>query len=285
MQTVATRCGLLWTVLLLAGRLTDAHAQEVPAASGAGKISLKTPQLVEGGGDKGLIRAIQQRVKYPPSALRRGIQGQCLVRFVVAPDGEVRGVKIMRSLDAVMDSAVVQAVRKLPRLEPATQFGRAVACPETAPVVFTISNPRRPKKAAPAADSAQFYSAVTSMPFYQGQSGFEGIARDLVAEYLRLKTEKDCALPSLGMGVLLTIGPSGSLYDVQPASNDEEGYDALVAAYGDAVMQREEPEFSEACMALLERAAHNLPRLVPAQVDGKRVAMRVELKLAGTRPD
>jgi TonB family protein len=285
MQNTATRRGFLWMVLLGMCQVASAQAQEAPAAPVASKISLKTPQLVEGGGDKGVVRAIQQRVVYPQSALRRGIQGQCLVRFVVAPDGEVRGVKIMRSLDAAMDSAVVKAVRKLPRLEPATQFGKAVACPETAPVVFTISNPKRPKKAAPAADSTQFHAAVTSMPFYQGQSGFEGVARDLVAEYLRLKTEQDCALPTLGMGVLLTIGPSGSLYDVQLASNDEEGYDALVAAYGDAVVQREEPDFSEACMALLERAARNMPRLVPAQVDGKRVAMQVQLKLAGTRPD
>jgi len=264
------------------GRLTGAHAQEAPATSGSGKISLKTPQLVEGGGDKGVVRAIQQRVVYPQSALRRGVQGQCIVRFVVAPSGEVGRVKITRSLDAAMDSAVVRAVRKLPRLEPATQFGKAVACPETAPVVFTISNPRRPKKAAPAADSTEFFSAVTTMPFYRGQSGFEGIASDLAAEYQRLRTAQDCPLPSLSTALLLTIGPSGSLYDVQLKEGDEDAED-LAAAYGDAVVQREEPGFSAACVPLLEKAARNLPHLVPAQLNGKRVAMRVQVTLPGTR--
>lgn len=97
---------------------------------------------------------------------------------------------------------------------------------------------------------------------------------------MRLKTEKDCGLPRLGMGILLTIGPSDSLYDVQLASNDEADYDALVATYGEAVVRREEPEFAAACVALLEQAAHTLPRLVPAQVAGQRVAMRVQLQLA-----
>ncbi len=285
MQHTATHWGILGALLLAVGQPIGAHAQEAPAATTTGAISLKPPQLVGGGGDMGIVRAIQQRVSYPPSALRRGIQGQCLVRFVVAPDGAVRGVKVMRGVEAAIDSAVVQAVRKLPRLEPATQFGKPVACAETAPALFTISNPRRPKKMAPAADSTQLYSAVTTMPFYRGQSGFGRIAQDLAAEYLRLKTEQDCALPNFGTGVLVTIGPSGGLYDVQLPPNDEQGYDAMVAAYGDAVAQREGSEFSAACVAILERAAHNLPRLVPAQLDGKRVAMRVQLTLPGTRPN
>lgn len=242
--------------------------------------------MPEGGGQMGLVRAIQQRVRYPASALRRNIQGQCLVRFVVAPNGQVCRVKIVRSIYADIDSVVVQAVRQLPQLEPATQFGRPVACAMTAPLTFSISNPLKIIKNAPADDSSRVYAGVTQMPFYRGQVGFSQVAADWATEYLRLRGETGCFVPRTNMGVLVTIGPSGSLYNVQLSKGgDEEEYEAMVAEYGDAVAKREEPTLPAACLALLAEAAQHLPHLVPAYADGKRVAMRVQLTLIAPKPD
>lgn len=233
----------------------------------------------------GLVRAIQQRVRYPMLALRQNIQGQGLVQFVVAPNGQVRRIKIVRTINADFDSAVVQAMRQLPLLEPATQFGRPVACAMTAPLTFSISNPIKIKKAAPAADSNQVYTGVTQMPLYQGQVGFSRLAADWAAEYLRLRGETGCFVPRTNMGVLVTIGPSGRLYNVELSKADEQEHKAMVAEYGDAVAQREEQTLPAACVALLTEATQHLPSLVPAYADGKRVAMRVQLTLLAPKPD
>ncbi|WP_227784692.1 energy transducer TonB [Hymenobacter sp. BT770] len=240
------------------------------------------PELSEGGGQAGLVRAIQQRVKYPMRALRYGIQGQSEVSFVVAPDGSVRRVKIMRSLEADTDSAVVQAVRQLPRLAPGVQFGKSVACVLTAPITFQLdglSRLARSKRPVPAADSLQLYTAVEQMPIYQGKLGYKGLAADLNAEYLRLRAESGCFVPSTNLGLLVTVGPGGTLYDVQRVQHDPKEYDVLRAEYGDAVAVQEEEDLPPACLALLAQAARNLPRVAPAFANGKRVAMRLQLTL------
>jgi TonB family protein len=263
------------------------HSQAQSSASSASTPgpTFRIPQLTEGGGQAGLVRAIQLGVKYPQRALRYGIQGQSEVSFVVAPDGRVRRIKITRSLEADTDSAVVQAVRKLPLLQPAMQFGKPVACIMTAPITFRFDDalPKAYiKKQMPAADSLQIYSAVEHMPFYQGQMSYRKLSADLVAEYLRLRGETSCSIPKTNLGVLVTIGPGGTIYDLQPLKRDQQQYEELRAEYGDAVPVQEEEEFSPACFALLSEAARHLPRVSPAYANGKRVAMRLQLTLLGS---
>ncbi|MBD2722853.1 energy transducer TonB [Hymenobacter armeniacus] len=259
-----------------------ALAQTVSATPERPNISFRTPEMPEGGGQPGLVRAIQLRVKYPMQALRYGIQGQSEVSFVVAPDGRVGRVKITRSLEAQTDSAVVRAVRQLPQLSPGVQFGKPVACVLTAPITFQLdglSKLARSKRPVPAADSLRLYTAVEQMPIYQGILGYRGLANDLNAEYLRLRGESGCFVPKTNLGILVTVGPGGTLYDVQRVTHDPKDYEALRAEYGDAVAIQEEEELPPACLELLGRAARNLPRVAPAYANGKRVAMRLQLTL------
>jgi TonB family protein len=266
--------------------LTTSFVQAQSAAANTSNgPTYKMPQLKEGGGQAGLVRAIQLHVVYPSRALRDGIQGQSQVSFVVAPDGQVRHVKITRSLNADTDSAVVKAVRLLPQLEPATQFGKPVACIMSAPITFMLSGPlpkAYKKKLVPAADSLQLYSAVEQMPLYQGNMSYRKLSADLVAEYLRLRGETGCFIPNTNLGVMVTVGPGGRLYDLQPVKQDKQQQDELRAEYGDAVPIQEEEELSPACFALLEQAARHLPRVAPAYADGKRVAMRLQMTLLKT---
>lgn len=262
-----------------------ARAQSAASSTSSGPV-YKMPQLKEGGGQAGLVRAIQLNVVYPQRALRYGIQGQSQVSFVVAPDGQVRHVKITRSLEAETDSAVVRAVRLLPRLEPATQFGKPVACILSAPITFMLTGslPKSyKKKLIPAADSLQLYSAVEQMPLYQGNLSYHKLAADLVAEYLRLRGETGCFIPNTNLGVMVTVGPGGRIYDLQPVKHDKQQQDDLRAEYGDAVAIQEEEELGAACFALLAQAAQHLPRVAPAFADGKRVAMRLQLTLLKPR--
>ncbi|WP_367949232.1 energy transducer TonB [Hymenobacter sp. BRD128] len=94
----------------------------------------------------GIVKAIQQHVVYPPDALREQVQGRIFVTFVVAADGQEQHVAIVKGLRPDCDSAVVWAVRQLPRFEPGINKGEPVAVSFTAPVNFAITapSPRKP---------------------------------------------------------------------------------------------------------------------------------------------
>jgi hypothetical protein len=80
--------------------------------------------------DMGVVKSlIEQRLVLPPNTQR----GHVFVQFVVSKKGVVSHPKIVKGLRAAVDSAVVAAVRRLPDLEPSTQYGQPVN------VSFTIS--------------------------------------------------------------------------------------------------------------------------------------------------
>ena len=200
----------------------------------------------------------------------------------MSPTGQVGQVRITRSLEPEMDAAVIAAVQTLPQLEPATQFGKPVACLMRAPITFLIDYPLKVKKPLPAADSLKLFSAVRQLPLYQGKLGYAKMAADLAAEYLRLRAATGCFIPHTNLSILVTVGPGGTLYDLQLTKLSQKAQDDLRAAYGDAVVQQEEEDLPAACTALLAQAARNLPRLVPAYADGQRVTTRLQLTLLAT---
>ena len=98
------------------------------------------PQLPGGGGQEAIIQAIQQRLVYPPKALQAQVEGHVYVDFVVTSTGRVDKVKVVKSLVADCDSAVVQAVQQLPRFKPGRVEGKAVWVRFTLPVTFRIED-------------------------------------------------------------------------------------------------------------------------------------------------
>ncbi|GAA4044611.1 hypothetical protein GCM10022409_33340 [Hymenobacter glaciei] len=267
---------------LVLAALGGAQAQSTAPEGPTTAYSFKLPELPEGGGQHALVRAIQLRVKYPMRSLRYGLQGEGEVSFVVTPTGQVTHIKIKRSINEDLDGAIVAAVRKLPLLQPATQFGKPVACILTAPVTFALDSQlplARRKKPVPAADSLQLVRVVEQLPLYHGRLGYQALAADLETEYLKLRGETGCFIPKTNLGVLLTIGPGGTIYHVEKMKRDPQEGEDLRAEFGEAVQVGEEPELPAACEALLQEAARHLPRLSPAYANGQRVAMQVQLTL------
>jgi TonB family protein len=281
---VTSRLVAAAALLLAAG---GANAQSEPTAAAPKLYTFQLPQLPEGGGQMGLVRAIQLRVKYPMRALRYGLQGQGQVSFVVTPEGKVTHIKIKRSINEDLDGAIVAAVQQLPLLQPATQRGKPVACILTAPVTFALDSKlplARGKKPVPAADSLQLVAAVEQLPLYHDQLGYQSLAADLAAEYLKLGGEAGCFIPKTNLGVLLTIGPGGTIYHVKQLKPNPQEYEELRAEFGDAVPTDEEPDLPAACEALLAQAARQLPRLSPAYANGRRVAIELQLTLLAPAP-
>lgn len=90
------------------------------------------------GGDEALAKWVRNHIKYPKAAQENGIQGTVVVCFEVLEDGSVGEVKIMHSVDALLDKEAIRVVKSLPRFTPGTQDGKPVKVLYTIPVRFRL---------------------------------------------------------------------------------------------------------------------------------------------------
>ena len=136
-------------LILVSGLLAtigwSATAQTAPSTEKIYTYVEKMPHLLGDNSVAAIVTAIQQGVVYPPQALREGAQGRVFVRFVVTANGQVQQVAIVKGLRPDCDSAVVWAVKQLPRFEPGIKDGKPAAVSFTAPVNFSIAAPSPPK--------------------------------------------------------------------------------------------------------------------------------------------
>lgn len=90
------------------------------------------------GGDKELMSFIGRSVKYPPEAVKKGIQGKVFVSFVVGSDGFVSNAKIARGVDPMLDAEALRVVKSMPKWTPGKQDGKDVAVQYTIPINFAL---------------------------------------------------------------------------------------------------------------------------------------------------
>ncbi len=90
------------------------------------------------GGEEALRAHIANSIRYPASAVERGVAGRVYISFVVSEDGSVDEVKVARGVDPLLDEEAVRVVSELPEWIPGRQRGVAVAVAYTVPINFTI---------------------------------------------------------------------------------------------------------------------------------------------------
>ena len=91
------------------------------------------------GGEVAMSKFINDRLFYPPSARKAGIEGKVIVRFVVSAKGDIRDVRVLRSLHPDCDSIAVRIVRSMPRWTPGQQRGKDAAIGYILPIAFRLS--------------------------------------------------------------------------------------------------------------------------------------------------
>ena len=91
------------------------------------------------GGDAGLMKYIQNNVKYPPIAKEYNITGKVYVSFIVDKSGSVSDGKIARGVDKSLDAEALRVVKSLPKYKPGKQRGKAVRVMFTIPINFTLN--------------------------------------------------------------------------------------------------------------------------------------------------
>jgi TonB family protein len=91
------------------------------------------------GGDLTTFRTwVAENIKYPEIALKNGITGKVFVQFAVNSKGEVVDIRVLRSVDTLIDEEAVRVVKSSPKWEPAEQRGTKVKQIFNIPVSFTI---------------------------------------------------------------------------------------------------------------------------------------------------
>ena len=90
------------------------------------------------GGDNALFQWMSNNLQYPVKAAENGIQGRVIVSFVVELDGSINDVKVIRSVDSLLDKEAIRLVRSMPRWIPGKNDGQTVRVNYSVPVTFRI---------------------------------------------------------------------------------------------------------------------------------------------------
>jgi TonB family protein len=90
------------------------------------------------GGDDKLLQFLATNLKYPPEAQNKGIQGRVVASFIVNEDGRISDIKIVRSLDPLLDAESIRVIQSMPLWTPGKQGGVPVATKYTIPLTFRL---------------------------------------------------------------------------------------------------------------------------------------------------
>ena len=81
---------------------------------------------------------IQENLRYPVEAQRKGIQGRVFVQIDIDENGEVKNAKVVRGVDEILDNEALRVVRASPRWRPGLQRGQPITVRFTFPIVFQL---------------------------------------------------------------------------------------------------------------------------------------------------
>lgn len=90
------------------------------------------------GGARGLRDWIKSNVKYPEIARRNKVTGRVYVGFVIDKEGKVGKVKILRSINSVLDKEALRVIGNMPTWKPGMQKGKPVKVSYTFPINFQL---------------------------------------------------------------------------------------------------------------------------------------------------
>ena len=90
------------------------------------------------GGDAARIAFLSNNLRYPAVAMEQGIQGRVVTQFVVDKDGSITDVKVVRSLDPMLDKEAVRLVKSMPKWTPGKLNGSPVRVKYILPISFRL---------------------------------------------------------------------------------------------------------------------------------------------------
>ncbi len=84
-----------------------------------------------------MMKHIRKNFRYPEIAQEMGIQGRVNVVFVIQKDGSIGNIR-MRGPDKNLEAEALRIIKRLPKMTPGKQRGRAVKVPFSIPITFKL---------------------------------------------------------------------------------------------------------------------------------------------------
>jgi TonB family protein len=92
------------------------------------------------GGQKELMKFLNENLAYPEEARKNGVEGKVISQFTVNADGSFSDIKILQRLGSGCDEEVLRLITLMPTWTPALQNGKPVAVVYKMPVVFKLGD-------------------------------------------------------------------------------------------------------------------------------------------------
>ncbi|WP_051312913.1 energy transducer TonB [Sporocytophaga myxococcoides] len=86
-----------------------------------------------------LQKFLVKTLKYPPEAVKEGIQGKVVVAFSVDTNGVISNPRVEKSVHESLDNEALRLIRLMPPWNPATQNGKTVMSEKSFPVIFRVT--------------------------------------------------------------------------------------------------------------------------------------------------
>ncbi|MCG6188974.1 TonB family protein [Maribellus maritimus] len=88
------------------------------------------------GGENALRKYISHSIKYPETAIQKGIEGKVYITFIVTKNGEVMDPKVTKGIAPSLNEEALRVINNLPNWKPGKKNGKKVNTYHTVPVEF-----------------------------------------------------------------------------------------------------------------------------------------------------
>ena len=85
-----------------------------------------------------MLKFIYANIKYPAIARENGVEGTCVIRFVVDKQGNITIPEVVRDIGAGCGAEALRVVNMMPKWNPGKQRGRPVKVQFNLPVKFKL---------------------------------------------------------------------------------------------------------------------------------------------------
>ncbi len=93
------------------------------------------------GGMSELMKFIQENMRYPKKAIKKGIEGRVICQFTIKKDGSIstENITIIRSPHKLLNKEAIRIIKKMPKWKPGKNYkGEVQDYKYTIPVTFKL---------------------------------------------------------------------------------------------------------------------------------------------------
>ncbi len=108
------------------------------AGSDSAFVSVDEQAAFDGGTLEKFRDWVQKKLVYPDEAVKKGIIGKVILQFDVSAMGNVKNVKVLRSVDPLLDNEAMRVIMSSPAWKPAYYEGKPVTQRFVIPLIFQL---------------------------------------------------------------------------------------------------------------------------------------------------